>query len=209
MLSLSIPIFFGMLFEAGLFAATAIQAGKMGVIEAGAHQIAISAAAFTYMLPLGMSFAITARVGRAAGQHSMNGIRLRIFSGAVIVLLMAISTAILLVVFRFNIAAVYTSDPELINFAASLLLLGALFQLSDGAQVMLIGMLRGLHDTRIPMLINAFSYWVVAFGLGIYAAQVLELGAHGLWLGLITGLSVASVLLGLRLKWKLSNLKFA
>ncbi len=207
MLNLSVPIFLGMLFEAGLFVATALQMGMIGVMEAGAHQIAISASAFCYMLPLGMSFAVTARIGRAVGQQSMSSVRLRIVSACLLVLVMAVSTALLLILFRHDIASIYTSDPELIEFAASLLILGAVFQLSDGAQIMLIGILRGLHDTRVPMLINAFSYWVVAFGFGVFAAHVLDYGAHGLWLGLITGLTIASVLLGFRLRWKLGAMR--
>lgn len=207
MLTLSIPIFLGMLFEAGLFVATSVQAGMIGVAEAGAHQIAITTSAVCFMLPLGMSFALTARIGRAAGLRSMSSIRLRIFSGALLILALAFLTATTLVLFRYPIAAVFTSDPQLIASAASLLLLGAVFQLSDGSQVMLIGMLRGLHDTRVPMLINAFSYWVVAFGFGVFAAHVLDYGLYGLWFGLILGLSLASVLLGFRLKWKLHVLQ--
>ena len=209
MLNLSVPIFFGMLFEAGLFVATSIQMGTIGIVEAGAHQIAISACAFTFMLPLGMSFAITARIGRAMGQNSMSSIRLRILSACLLTLAMAVLTALTLVLFRYSIAGMYTNDPELIAFAGSLLVLGAVFQLSDGAQIMLIGILRGLQDTRVPMLINAFSYWVVAFGLGVFSAHVLGYGAYGLWSGLIIGLTVASLLLGLRLRWTLKSIQSA
>ena len=203
MLNLSIPIFLAMLFEAGLFVATSIQMGTIGVEEAGAHQIAIGAAALCYMLPLGLSFALTARVGRAAGQGALMSIRLRILSGAILVIAMASLTFTLLIAFRFEIAAIYTSDPALIEFAASLLLLGAIFQLSDGTQITLIGLLRGLHDTRVPMLINAFSYWAIAFGVGFVATHTLGFGAYGLWFGLILGLSIASILLAFRLRWKL------
>jgi len=206
MLSLSIPIFFGILFEAGLFVATAIQMGMIGIIESGAHQIAMGASGFCYMLPLGMSFAITARISRAAAVSHLAPVRLRIVSGAILSVGMAVATALLLILFRYDIAAIYTQDLELQNFAASLLLLGALFQLSDGAQIMLIGVLRGLQDTRVPMWINGFSYWVVAFGFGMFCAYVLDLGAHGLWIGLVTGLTVASILLGLRLRYILRSL---
>jgi len=206
MLSLSIPIFLGMLFEAGLFVATSLQMGTIGLVESGAHQIAISATAFCYMLPLGISFALTARIGRAAAMQSMPALRLRIASGAVIMICMTAITVLSLVLFRFQIAGIYTNDAELRYFAGSLLLFGAVFQLSDAAQIMLIGILRGLHDTRIPMLINAFSYWVVAFGFGLFCAHVLDFGAYGLWMGLITGLSVASLLLAWRLHWKMKAL---
>ena len=208
MLSLSIPIFFGMLFEAGLFVATSIQMGMIGVIETGAHQVAISASGFCFMLPLGMSFALTARVGKAAALASpLAPVRLRILSGVILSLCMAALTALCLILFRFEIAAFYTQNDELRQFAASLLLLGALFQLSDSAQITLIGILRGLQDTRVPMFINAFSYWVIAFGFGIFCAHVLNWGAHGLWIGLVTGLSVASLLLGLRLRFVLRSLQ--
>ena len=207
MLSLSIPIFFGMLFEAGLFVATSLQMGKIGIVESGAHQIAIGASAFCYMLPLGLSFAMTARIGRAAVLSTLEPVKLRILSGVILSIAMAVATASLLVVFRFQIAGIYTQDPELIQLAGSLLLLGAVFQLSDGAQVMLIGVLRGLQDTRVPMWINAFSYWVVAFGFGLYCTHVLNWGAHGLWVGLVTGLTVASFLLGYRLRYILRTLK--
>jgi MATE family multidrug resistance protein len=207
MLSLSIPIFFGMLFEAGLFVATAIQMGMIGIMESGAHQIAISASAFCYMLPLGMSFALTARIGRAAALSSMAPVRLRILSGVILSICMAATTALLLILFRYDIAGIYTQDLELKLFAGNLLLLGALFQLSDGTQIMLIGMLRGLQDTRVPMWINAFSYWVIAFGFGIFCAHVLDWGAYGLWVGLVTGLTVASILLGFRLRYTLRSLQ--
>jgi len=207
MLNLSVPIFLGLLFEAGLFVATSLQMGTIGLLESGAHQIAISASAFCYMLPLGMSFALTARVGRASALGSLAPVRLRIVSGAILLLGMAMLTVTLLLVFRYQIAAIYTQDSALQQLSASLLVLGAVFQLSDGAQIMLIGILRGLQDTRVPMFINAFSYWVIAFGTGVYAAHGLNFGAHGLWLGLIIGLSVASVLLGFRLRWKLRQLE--
>ncbi len=206
MLSLSIPIFLGMLFEAGLFVATSVQMGMIGLLEAGSHQIAISASAFCFMLPLGMSFALTARIGRVAGMGRVAPVRLRVASGIVLTLGMALTTASILTLFRYQIASIYSADVELQNFAASLLLLGAVFQLSDGSQIMLIGALRGLHDTRVPMYINAFSYWVIAFGFGVFCAHVLDLGAYGLWYGLITGLTVASLLLSLRLRNRLKLL---
>lgn len=206
MLSLSIPIFLGMLFEAGLFVATSLQMGMIGLVEAGAHQIAISASAFCFMLPLGMSFALTARIGRVASLGRVAQVKLRMASGVVLTLGMAVITASILILFRYQIASVYSADIELQNFAASLLILGAIFQLSDGSQIMLIGALRGLHDTRVPMLINAFSYWVIAFGFGVFCAHVLKLGAYGLWYGLITGLTVASILLALRLRSRLKLL---
>ena len=118
---------------------------------------------------------------------------------------MAITTAVLLMIFRYQLTGLYSSDVPLRLFAAQLVVLAALFQLSDGAQVALLGMLRGLNDTRVPMLINAFSYWVIAFTAGYYAAHHLGWGAKGLWGGLILGLSVASLLLLIRLRVRLNQ----
>ena len=120
---------------------------------------------------------------------------------------MAATTATLLIFLRHSLPSMYTGDVELQRFASHLLLFAAIFQLSDGAQVALIGMLRGLHDTRIPMLINLFSYWAIAFGIGYYSAHHLGYGASGLWTGLIVGLTVASVGLLVRLWWRIRQLE--
>ena len=205
MLMLSLPIFFALVFEAGLFTATAIQMGMLGTLEAGAHYIAIGISGACYMLPLGLSFALTARIGRVYGRRSLASIRLRIITGMFLTVSMAGVTVVLLLVFRYQLTGLYSTDVQLRLFAAQLITLSALFQLSDGAQVALLGMLRGLNDTRIPMLINAFSYWVIAFAAGYYAAHHLGWGAKGLWGGLILGLSVASVLLLIRLRVRLNQ----
>lgn len=206
MLSLSLPIYFGLVFEAGLFFVTAIQMGIIGTLEAAAHNIAIGVAAACFMLPLGLSFALTARVGRVFGRESLPAIKLRIISGVLISLAMSITTATLLIMFRDRLPGVYTSDTDVIAVAGHLILFAAIFQLSDALQVTLIGMLRGLQDTRVPMLINLVSYWVIAFGIGYYSAHKLGYGASGLWAGLVIGLSVATVALSFRLWWRLKQL---
>lgn len=207
MLSLSIPIFFALAFEAGLFAATSVQAGILGTLPAGAHFIAIGATAFCYMLPLGLSFALTARIGRAYGRSQIQALELRVYVGVILTIGMAVFTALVLLVFRHQIAAIYTNDMELREFAATLLLVAVLFQLSDGMQATLLGMLRGLQDTKIPMLINLFSYWMVAFGIGYWLANHAGWGVYGLWTGLIIGLTVSASLLALRLRYKVSRVR--
>ncbi|OED41123.1 hypothetical protein AB833_10200 [Chromatiales bacterium (ex Bugula neritina AB1)] len=199
MLVLSIPIYLTLLFEAGLFVSVSLQMGMIGTIEAGAHYIAIGVTSFCFMLPLGLSFALTARMGRVYGRQSLAAAKLRIVSGLLITVMLAVFTIFTLIVFRYPLISLYTDDPELIAVAAQLLLLAALFQLSDGAQVALLGLLRGLQDVRVPMLINAFSYWAVAFPLGYFSAHRWGYGATGLWWGLIAGLSVSALLLALRL----------
>ncbi len=199
MLVLSIPIYFTLLFEAGLFFATAMQMGMIGTLEAAAHYIAIGVTSICFMLPLGLSFAVTARLGRVYGRQSLPAAKLRICSGLIITLIMAMLTVSALLLLRYPLISLYTDDAQLISIAAQLLVLAALFQLSDGAQVALIGILRGLQDVRVPMLINAFSYWGIAFLLGYFSAHHWGYGAAGLWWGLIIGLSVAALLLAVRL----------
>lgn len=206
-LLLSIPIYFTLVFEAGLFFATAVQMGMIGTMEAAAHYIATGVTAACYMLPLGLSFALTARVGRVYGRGCLSAVRLRVASGLVVTLIMAIATASLLVLFCRPLISLYTDDPQVMAIATQLLLLAAVFQLSDGAQVALIGILRGIQDTRVPMVINAFSYWAIAFLVGYYSAHHLGYGATGLWGGLILGLSVAAVLLAFRLRERLGSFR--
>jgi len=185
-----------------LFVATAVQMGMLGTLESGAHNIAISFSGACYMLPLGLSFALTARTGQVYGRESWPAIKLRIASGLILTFLLAMSTAIILVLFRYQLPALYTTDIELRNVAAQLLVLAAVFQLSDGAQVAFLGILRGLQDTRVPMLLNAFAYWGVAFPVGFISAHRLGYGAKGLWAGLIIGLTLSAILLAWRLYWR-------
>ena len=209
LLALSLPISLGLLAEGGLFVATAVQMGMLGTLEAGAHNVAIGATAVLYMLPLGLSFALTARVGVALGRGSVRAVRLRATSGVLLGTAISLVSASVLVSFPGAIASLYTDDEAVRALAERLLLLAALFQVSDALQAVLIGLLRGLHDTRVPMLINAFSYWGVGFGTGWLAAHRLGLGAAGLWLGLIAGLTLAALLQGWRLASRLRRLEAA
>ncbi len=205
LLKLSAPISLAILFEAGLFTATAIQMGMLGTIAASAHNIAIGIAALAYMLPLGLGMSLTARVGVAFGRNSDASIRLRVCSGTILTLIMALGGALVLVLFHRHIPALYTTDTAVRELAAQLLLMAAIFQLSDSFQVTLLSMLRGLQDTYVPVAINAFSYWVIAFGCSYFMTHKLGFGAHGLWLGLIIGLTISALLLSWRLKWKLDQ----
>lgn len=206
LLILSAPIYLALLFEAGLFTATALQMGMLGTLEAGAHNIAISISAAFYMLPLGLSFALAARAGRVYGRGNFASLKLRVASGMLITVVLALVTMMLLLLLHHKLPALYTTDVQVREMASGLVILTAVFQLSDGMQVTLLGLLRGMGDTRIPMLINAFSYWAIAFAAGYYAAHHLGWGAKGLWGGLILGLSVAAILLTIRLRVRMNQI---
>ena len=192
------PIAFTVGFETGLFAVTAVLMGLVGQTALAGHQIALQTVSFTFMIPLGLGVATTARVGHAVGRADPAGVR---GAGAVGI---ALSLAVMCCT-----AALYWFAPELVvglfidmrdprnagvaAFAITFLRIGALFQLVDGLQVAAIGALRGLKDTRVPMLITLVSYWAVGLGSGAYLAFGLGLEGPGLWYGLVAGLAVAAV----------------
>ena len=197
-LRIGIPNGFSTGAESGLFALVALMMGTLGVHVMAAHQIAINIAAMTFMVPLGISVAITSRIGQAVGTGEYALARYLGFSGiALCGLVMLVPAAVYLLLPEW-IVMIYTSDPEVHEVAVVLLFMAAIFQLSDGLQVGALGALRGLKDTRIPLLTNIFSYLMIglpgAYILGIY----FDIGPEGLWTGIIVGLSIAALLHNLR-----------
>jgi len=197
-LRIGIPNGFSTGAESGLFALVALMMGTLGVHVMAAHQIAINIAAMTFMVPLGISVAITSRIGHAVGAGEYALARYLGFSGiALCGLVMLVPAAVYLLLPEW-IVMIYTSDPEVHEVAVVLLFMAAIFQLSDGLQVGALGALRGLKDTRIPLLTNIFSYLMIglpgAYILGIY----FDIGPEGLWTGIIVGLSIAALLHNLR-----------
>ncbi len=195
LLRLGLPMAFSLLMESSLFVAAALAIGRLGADVVASHQIALNVAALTFMLPLGLAMAITVRVGFAVGRRDARGVRYAGCAGIALTLLTQSVSTTLMLGFPHAIAALYTGNARVIALAAQLLVLAGIFQFSDGIQAASAGALRGLKDTRAPMLITAFAYWVVGFPLGLYLGFAHGLGARGVWMGLIAGLSVAAVLL--------------
>ena len=195
---LGVPIAITITAEAGLFNAVSILMGTRGAATAAAHQVAINFAATMFMIPLALSSAITVRVGHALG--SGNGAAAR-YSGALGILVCAAfmsASAAFLLVFRDAVVGLYTSDPSVSAIAISMLLMAAIFQVADGVQIGAAGALRGYKDTRMPMLINIVSYWVIAFPLAYVATVTYRLAPAYTWGGFVAGLSVAAILLSWR-----------
>ena len=180
--------------EVLLFASVSVLMGTLSVTASAAHQVAINIAATVFMIPFGLSMAISQRVGMAIGQGSLDNARFRGFLGTGVCVLIMTVTAFIIFTFPKTIVGIYTDDPEVISLAVSLVFMAGLFQISDGLQVGGFGALRGLKDTRIPMVVNFFSYWVVGFTTGYILGIHLDYGPRGLWIGLIAGLTVAAVL---------------
>ena len=199
LLGTGLPIGVTVAMEGGLFIVTALLIGRLGQVEAAAHQIAINVASLCFMIPFGVAEATTVRVGHVAGAGGgRDGVRRVALAGLALVLGTQALSALLLVAGHGAIAAVYTADAAVASLAGALLLYAAAFQFPDGVQVLSAGALRGLKDTRVPMLLALFAYWCVGMALGAWLGLGLGQGPRGMWTGLIAGLSVAALLMAWR-----------
>ena len=198
LLRTGLPIGVTVAMEGSLFIVTALLIGRLGEVPVGAHQIAINVASLCFMIPFGVAEATTVRVGHALGRGDRGGLRRAYFAGMVLVLGTQALSALVLLLGNHAIVGLYTADAAVAGLAASLLLYAALFQFPDGIQVLSAGALRGLADTRVPMLLAAFAYWGIGMPVGIGLGLWLGWGPRGMWLGLIAGLAMAAVLLSVR-----------
>lgn len=193
-LRVGLPSGFSFSVEITMFAMVALIMGSLGLKIVAAHQVTINFAAFTFMIPLGISIATTARVGFAMGRGNLEDARLFGHIGIFISVVVMTCTAILMFTVPELIISMYTNDPEVKKIAVKLLFFAGIFQISDGLQVAAFGALRGMKDTKIPMVVNMVSYWLIGFTTCYTLGVVMGMGAEGLWIGLIVGLSVAAVL---------------
>jgi len=189
--------------EVGLFVVGALMMGYLGTEEAAAHQIVLVCAATTFMVPLGISFAGSTRVGQAVGRGDFRAIRpaglasMAVGSGFMVV------TAILFLLFPDTVVSLFwdpsiEKDETVQRFAVELLIIAGIFQIFDGLQVTSMGALRGMKDVKIPMVVGALSYWVVGLGSAVYLTFSTPLRHEGLWIGLLLGLATAGLTLCLR-----------
>ncbi|MCC6415531.1 MAG: MATE family efflux transporter [Opitutaceae bacterium] len=198
MFGIGIPAAGQLLFEAGAFAAAALMMGWIGTIALAAHQIALNCAACVFMVPLGLSIATSVRIGRAVGEKNTAALRPIGFGS----LATGVCFAVLFILF-FSLAgkhvvAGFTHEVAVVELAARLLIVAALFQIFDGGQVIAAGALRGLADVKVPTVITFTAYWIIALPTG-YFLGVRGIGPMGVWYGLAAGLAFAAVLLARRL----------
>ncbi|WP_343081236.1 MATE family efflux transporter [Ostreiculturibacter nitratireducens] len=200
------PIGLTGLAEGGLFSASSIMMGWVGTVELAAHGIALQVASVAFMVHLGLSNAATVRAGRAAGSGNAEALR----DGAIAAIALSFLVGLVMVTLFLTVPAQIVglfldatnpSAPDVLAFGIVLLATAALFQLFDAMQAMALGFLRGVQDTRIPMWIAAFSYWIVGVPVSYALAFPMGFGGPGLWLGLTAGLAVAAALLMTRFWW--------
>jgi MATE family multidrug resistance protein len=203
MLRLGLPIGFQFVLEVGVFSLVGIMMGRISAVALAGHQVALTLASLTFMVPLGVSVSAAVLVGRAVGRRDPDGVRRAArLSIATSLAFMALS-ALTLLTFPRAIAALYTNDPAVIAIAASLIPIAGVFQVFDGLQVTSGGVLRGLGETRSPMLANLFGYWVLGFPVSLLLGFRLGLGPRGLWWGFVVGLCVVGFFLLARVRAKL------
>lgn len=181
-----------------MFALVSLFMGSIGMMAVAGHQVAINFSSMAFMIPFGLSVAVTTRVGHAAGRQNIAEARQRGYVGIFLATACMIITASVMIIIPDLITGMYTDDPGVQKIAISLLYMAAIFQISDGLQVSGYGALRGLKDTKIPMVVNFVAYWLVGLPLGYYLGILAGVGPQGLWMGLIAGLTIAAVLHNIR-----------
>ncbi|HMU62299.1 MAG TPA: MATE family efflux transporter [Gemmatimonadales bacterium] len=197
MLRLGAPIGAQFELEYGAFGLTGILMGRLGTNQMAGHQVALNLASLTYMVPLGVSAAVAVLVGQAVGRGDPPGARRSARTALMVGATFMMLTSTLFLTIPRSLAGLYTDSEAVLLMAAVLLPLAGIFQVFDGIQVVASGVLRGLGDTRSPMIINVIGFWLVGIPTSLYLAFRTGLGARGLWLGLVLGLaSVAVILLG-------------
>jgi MATE family multidrug resistance protein len=197
---LGIPIGLTLAFEVTIFNAAALLMGRIGANELAAHAVALQIASFCFMVPLGIGQAVTVRVGRAYGAQDRGGVGRAGWTAYGLGVGFMVFTALLMwfaphLLIGFFLDLHDPANATVIGFAVSFLAMAALFQLVDAAQAVGSGMLRGLQDTRVPMLYAAFGYWGIGLPLGAALAFGTPLRGIGIWIGLATGLAVVAFLM--------------
>lgn len=202
---LGLPIALALFFEVTLFAVVALLVSPLGIVDVAGHQIALNFSSLMFVLPMSLAAAVTIRVGYRLGQGSTLAAQVSARTGLGVGVTMAIFTALFTVTLREHIALLYNDNPEVITLAAQLMLLAAVYQISDSIQVIGSGILRGYKDTRSIFFITFIAYWVLGLPSGYILALtdlvVDRMGPAGFWVGFIIGLTAAAVMMMLRMRF--------
>ncbi len=205
MVRLGAPIGMQLSLEYGAFAFTGLLVGLMGTVPMASHQIAINLASLTFMVPLGVGQATAVLVGRSVGRGDSDGARRAASAGLLLGGAFMAASAIVFLTVPAGLARLYTPDPTVLLLAGSLIPIAGIFQVSDGLQVVAAGVLRGVGDTRVPAIVNVLGFWILGIPVGLFLGFRRDMGAAGLWWGLVVGLGVVALILVLRVGSRLAG----
>ncbi len=205
MLALGAPIGMHMQLEFGVFGVVGLLMGRLGTESMAAHQVALNLASLTFMVPLGVSAAAAVLVGRAVGRGDEGSARRAARASLIVGTGFMFCTAALFLLAPGVLAGFYSRDATVLAVAASIIPLAGVFQVFDGIQAVSTGILRGLADTRTPMLIGLVGFWAVGLPVSLWLGFRTSLGPVGLWWGLVAGLAVVAVLLLVRVRIRLGR----
>ncbi|EDP95766.1 MATE family efflux transporter [Kordia algicida OT-1] len=209
-ISLGFPSSLQMLFEVAIFTAAIWLSGILGKNSQAANQIALNLSSMTFMVAMGLSVAATIRVGNQKGLKRFSELRRIALSLFLLVFIIDVFFAIMFMLLNSWFPTLYVNETDLVNFvdnqevimiAAELLLVSAFFQISDGIQVVGLGVLRGLQDVKIPTIITFFAYWIVGFPISFYLGLYTTYKSAGIWIGLLAGLTTSAILLYIRFNY--------
>ena len=201
---LGVPIGLGIFIELSMFSGAGIILAVLGESIVASHYIAINIASLFFMIPLSIGLAAATRVGNLIGEDNPIQAKTASHSTIYLCIIAALVNIAVILVFREFIVGIYTTDIIVFNLTVGLLIYAALFQLPDGIQMGALGSLRGYKDTFVPMILLFISYWIFALPVGYYLTNFgfgNPYGASGMWIGMIIGLSIFSILSILRLRW--------
>lgn len=207
-LKIGIPSGLQIFFEVGAFAAGTIMSGWLGETSLASHQISLNLASITFMMVSGIAAAATIMTGYAYGAKDKESIRIAGNTAYILTLCTQLVFVLMFLTLNHQLPKLYTSDKTVISISSYLLLLAALFQLSDGFQVVGVGILRGMQDVRLPSFFAFASYWLVMVPLSYFLAFNRGMNVYGIWIGFVIGLSIAAVLMYLRFRAKLKSIEF-
>ena len=188
-----------------VFAFGAVSIGWFGAVPLAGHEIALNLVALTFMVPVGVSAAAAAMVGRAIGRKDLSAARRDAVAAIAVGVGFMSLAAVVLLSLPHALARVFVTDPETVAMAATLISIGGLFQVSDGLQGVATGVLRGTGDTRIPMLLHLAGFWGIGIPLSLWLAFGLHLGPRGIWWGYVGSISTVALIQLLRVRWRLGQ----
>ena len=205
MVRVGLPVAFQQWLEVAVFALGGVVIGWFGAVPLAGHEIAINVASLTFMVPLGVSAAAAAMVGRAIGRADMAAARRDAVAAIAVGVGFMTVAAVVLVALPATIASWFALDPATLAMAAALLPIAGLFQIFDGVQGVSAGVLRGTGDTRVPMLLHLGGFWGIGIPLSLVLAFPLHLGPRGIWWGYVGSLSAVAAMQLLRVRWRLAQ----